>query len=79
MTNNILNPDWRLVVAGSVAEVDPAQIAILRQFTPAQRVRQGFSLIESMELIAVQFLRKRKPHLTQKEAIQIIRKGILPT
>jgi len=79
MTTNILNPDWRLLVAGSVAEVDPAQIAILRQFTPAQRIKQGFLMIQSMERVAVQFLRQRKPHLTEKEAIQIISRGVLPS
>jgi len=44
MTTNILNPDWRLLVAGSVAEVDPAQMEIYRTLLPAQRVWQAGDL-----------------------------------
>ena len=36
----VLDEKIRRMIAGAVAEVDPAQIAIYRQLTPAQRVAQ---------------------------------------
>jgi len=71
----MLDPEMKRMIAGAVAEVDPAQIAITRRLTPAQRFAQAISMIEITEEVATYRLRKRHPHLSNYEARQIIRKG----
>ena len=62
------NPLLRKMIAGALAEVDPAQIAVTRRLTIAQRVRQGFSMIEAAEQAGIYRLRQRHPELSELEA-----------
>lgn len=65
---------WQRLIAGAVAEVDPNQIAILRQLTPAQRFQQMQSMIELVEGVAAYRLRQRQPELSDSESLRIIRR-----
>jgi hypothetical protein len=42
-----LHPDLAHVIGSSLSEVDPAQIAIYRRLTPADRFRQGCSISDT--------------------------------
>jgi len=61
------------LIAGAVAEVDPRQIAIYQRLSPAQRFRQGCSLIEGAERITALQLQRRHPHLSEREAHRWVR------
>lgn len=63
----------RKMIAGAVAEVDPAQIAVLRRLTPAERCRQAIAMIEGAERVAVYRVRHRQPELTESEAVMTVR------
>lgn len=67
----------RTVIAGAVAEVDLAQIAILRQMTPAQRCRQALAMIDAAESVAVYRFHQQQRQLTQAQAIVAVRKRSL--
>jgi hypothetical protein len=64
----------RRQIAGAVAEVDPAQIAIIRRLTPAQRAQQALSMIRTAERSAAYRLRARQPHLTEGESLWYVRR-----
>ena len=66
---------WRRLIAGAVAEVDPAQMAISRKLTAAQRFEQGVSMIRLAEQVGAFRLRLRKPELSEQEALRLIRSG----
>jgi hypothetical protein len=55
-----LDPHLRQLIAGSVAEVDPEQIAIYRRLTPAQRVWQLAHLSNWLRLANMRRLQRRK-------------------
>ncbi len=61
-------------IANAVAEVDPAQMAITRSLTPAQRFQQMLSMIDFSEGVAAHRLRLRQPELSEAEALRIIRR-----
>jgi len=63
-----LHPDLALVLEGSVAEVDPAQIAIYRRLGPAGRFRQGCSISDTARRVVAYRLRQRRPELSEAEA-----------
>ena len=65
----------RKIIAGAVAEVDLAQVAISRRLTPAQRVAQAASMIRAAESVAAHRLRHLAPELSEREALLIIRQG----
>ena len=65
----------RRIIAGAIAEVDPAQIAILRTMTPAERVRQAVAMIEAGEHAAAHRLRQRQPELSMAEALREVRRN----
>ena len=65
----------RRLIASSVAEVDPSQMAITRRLTPAQRVAQALSMIKVAERVAVYRLMKRSPSLSGHEARHTVREG----
>lgn len=69
--------DGRLkgMIAGAVAEVDPAQIAVLRQISPAQKVQQALSMIHIAERVGAYRLRLRQPQLNETQALQFTRKS----
>ncbi len=67
----------RKMIAGAVAEVDPAQIAVLRRLTPAERCRQAIAMIEGAERVAAYRARHRQPELTESQAIVTVRQRAL--
>lgn len=66
--------NWRQRIAGAVAEVDPHQVAISRRLTPAQRVQQALSMIESAERVAAYRLRQQHPEMNEIEALCAVRR-----
>lgn len=67
-----LHPDLARVLDGSVAEVDPAQIAIYRKLGPAGRFRQGSSISDTARQVAIYRLRQRRPELSEAEAARLV-------
>lgn len=61
-------------IAGAVAEVDPAQIEIIRRLTPAQRAQQALSMIRAAERSAAYRLRARQPDLSEGESLWYVRR-----
>ncbi len=68
-----LDERTRQEIRAAVREADPAQIAIMRKLTPAQRVEIALSMIRAGEEAAVCRLRLKRPELTDVEALRIIR------
>ena len=66
--------NWRQLIAGAVAEVDPRQVAISRRLTPAQRVQQALSMIELAERVAAYRLRQQHPEMNEIEALRAVRR-----
>jgi hypothetical protein len=66
----------RQLIAGAIAEVDLQQIAVTRRLTPAQRFQEGISMIRLAEQVGAYRLRKRRPELSQAEALRIIRSAL---
>lgn len=60
-------------IRAAVREADPAQMAIIRKLTPAQRAEIALSMIRAAEEAAVYRLRLQRPELTELEALRIIR------
>lgn len=73
----VVTEEMRREIAGAVAEIDLAQLEILRRMTPAQRVRMAASMIADGERVAVFRLRQREPALSEAEAYRIVRTGLL--
>ena len=67
-----LHPDLARVLDGSVAEVDPAQIAIYRKLGPAGRFRQGSSISDTARQVAIYRLRQKRPELSEAEAGRLV-------
>lgn len=65
----------RQMIAGAVAEIDLAQIAMLRKLTPAERFAQMLSLLRFTETAAADRLRLREPNLSEEVAFMIVRSG----
>lgn len=70
---SVLDDNIRRQIAGAIAEVDPAQMAITRKLTSAQRFRQALSMIRLSEQVTAYRLRLRQPELSDSEALQAIR------
>ncbi len=70
----VLDEKTKRQIANAVAEVDPAQMAITRNLTPAQRFQQMLSMIDFAEGVAAHRLRLRQPELSEAEALRIIRR-----
>ena len=58
----------RAEIRGAIAEIDPAQMAIIARMTPAQRMKKGFALSNSLRCVAVGRLRQLRPELSEAEA-----------
>lgn len=56
---------------GSVAEVDPAQIAILKKLSIQQRFQQGCAISNLARQVVANRIRQRNPHLSQSEALRM--------
>lgn len=69
----VIDERIKRMIAGAVAEIDPAQIAMLRTMTPAQRVWLAFSMIEDAEGVSVYRLRQKQPELSEAEAVRMVR------
>lgn len=67
-----LTPDMIAEIRGAVAEVDPAQMAIISRLTPAERMRRGFAMSNTVRRIAVYRLRQMRPELSEAEANRIV-------
>jgi hypothetical protein len=61
------------LIAGAVAEVDPAQIAISRRLTPAQHFQQGRSMVRLARQVTLYRQRQRNPQL--QETHELVREG----
>jgi hypothetical protein len=60
------------VIAGSVAEVDPQQIAISSRLGPANRFRQGCSISDTALRVVAYRLKQRRPELSSAEANRLV-------
>ena len=61
-------------ITSAIAEVDRAQMGITRKLTPAQRFQQMVSIIDFAEGVAAYRLRLCQSHLSEAEALRIIRR-----
>lgn len=71
----LLDPQLERRMIGAMAEIDPAQMAITRKLSVADRVAQALSMMDAAEQAGVYRLRLRKPHLSEQEALRMIRQG----
>ncbi len=71
----MLDPQLERRMIGAMAEIDPAQMAITRKLSVADRVAQALSMMDAAEQAGVYRLRLRKPHLSEQDALRIIRQG----
>jgi hypothetical protein len=70
---SLLDQRLQRLIAGSVAEVDPQQIAISRQLTPAQRLKQGYSMIRLTEQVMAYRHHQRQKRLKTEGTHDFIR------
>ena len=73
----VVTDKMRREIAGAVAEIDLAQMEILRRMTPAQRMAIAAAMIADLERAAAYQLRKRHPELGIAESLRIVRRGVL--
>lgn len=73
----VITEEMRREIAGAVAEIDLAQMEILRRMTPAQRMAIAAAMIADLERAAAHQLRKRHPELDTAESLRIVRRGVL--
>jgi hypothetical protein len=64
-------------IAGAIAEIDLAQMALVGQMTPAERVQQAASMIDAAERVGAYRLCQRRPELSEDDALRIVRGGLL--
>ena len=67
-----LTPDMIAEIRGAVAEIDPAQMAIISRLSPAERMRRGFGMSNTVRRIAVHRLRQMQPELSEAEANRMV-------
>lgn len=60
---------------GSVAEVDPSQIAIFKRLSSGQRFRQGCSISNLARRVVINRIRQRNPQLNMTEAHRLAIQG----
>ncbi len=73
----VVTEEMRREIAGAVAEIDLAQLEILRRMTPAQRMAIAAALIADLERAAAYQLRQRHPELNVADSLRIARQGVL--
>jgi hypothetical protein len=64
----VLGVDLEKAIAGSIAEVDPAQIAIIHKRSPAERFQMGNSISNTAREVVAHRLRLRQPHISVQES-----------
>ena len=69
----IVTEKMRRQIRGAFAEIDLAQIKILKTLTPAESVRQACGMVTSAHKAAAYQLCQREPSLTETEALKIVR------
>lgn len=69
----VIDERIKRMIAGAVAEIDPAQITMARTCTPAQRVWQALSMMQAAERVSAYRLRQRQPALSEDEALLAVR------
>lgn len=69
----VVTERMRRQIAGAVAEVDLAQVAISRRLTPAARTYQALSMISAAQRVAAHRLCARHPELSEQDALRIVR------
>ncbi len=62
-------------IAGTLSEIDAAQISISRRLSAAQRTQQGLSMIRIAEEVASYRLRTIRPELTERMSLGLARKA----
>ena len=67
-----LHPDVARALQGAVNEVDPAQLAVLRQLGPADRFCQGSAASDIARRAVAHRLRERRPELDEREAFRLV-------
>ena len=70
-----LDPQLVRGIRGAVAEVDPAQLAIIGRHSAAERFEQAAAMIEFVQRAGALRLRQRQPHLSEAEALYRVRQG----
>ena len=74
-----ISSELSATLEGSVAEINLAQIAILRQLSSAQRFRQGCSVSNLAIQVVAWRIRQRRPEISPEEAQHLaIQAGTLP-
>jgi hypothetical protein len=66
-----LHPDVARTLQGTISEVDPAQLAVLRRLGPAGRFRQGSDISDVARRAVAHRLRERRPELDEREAFRL--------
>jgi hypothetical protein len=69
--------EMRKEISGAIAEIDLAQMALIRKLTVAERVAMGADMIAAAERVGVYRLRQRQPELSEDEAYRIVRGGLV--
>jgi len=69
----VVDERMKRMIAGAIAEVDPAQIAIRRSWTLAERVRQAAAMIKGGERAAAYRLRQSNLELSEAQALRAVR------
>ena len=63
-----VDAEFSAILEGSVAEVDPSQIAILKRLSFRQRFQQGCSITNLARQVVVNRIQQRNPQLNPSEA-----------
>jgi hypothetical protein len=66
-----LSPELEQILRSSAAEVDPRQIEIYQELTPADRFRQGCSISDTARHVVAFRIRQENPRLSLAEANRI--------
>lgn len=66
-----LSPELQKILRSSAAEVDPRQIEIYHQLSPADRFRQGCSISDTARRVVSYRIRQENPNLSAAEANRI--------
>lgn len=60
--------EMRLEIQGAIAEIDPAQMAIISKMTPAERMEMGFRMSDMALRVARERLMQLHPELSEVDA-----------
>ena len=66
-----INTELSTILEGSLAEVDPAQVAVLKRLSFKQRFQQGCAISNLARQVVAYRIRQRNPHLSQSEALRM--------